>query len=199
MDLYWGLAFVFVVLVIEEIGLPLPFVSPGIMVALSIQWRLGLVPLWAILITAACASATGTLILYAAGIYGARPLLLRYGSWVRLPEPRLLDLENRIRGHAFWTILSARFIPGLTAVSSMLAGTLRIPVLVVLAAGQITSLTWTLFWLTVGNVGFGLLAPFLAWLPQGLETPAAILLLSISLAALVWVIRWIMEMLLKRR
>ncbi|MGI5837111.1 MAG: hypothetical protein ACOX87_11595, partial [Chloroflexota bacterium] len=57
-----------------------------------------------------------------------------------------------IRGHAFWTILSARFIPGLTAVSSMLAGTLRIPVLVVLAAGQITSLTWTLFWLTVGNV-----------------------------------------------
>ena len=79
MDLYWGLAFVFVVLVIEEIGLPLPFVSPGIMVALSIQWRLGLVPLWAILITAASASATGTLILYAAGIYGARPLLLRYG------------------------------------------------------------------------------------------------------------------------
>lgn len=197
MDLDWELPIIFLILVVEEVGLPLPFVSPGIMVALSIQWRMGSIPLWAILLTAASASATGTLILYSAGIFGARPLLLRYGSWVGLPETRVLELENRLRGNAFWTILSARFIPGLTAASSMLAGTLRTPVFVVLAAGQIASLTWTLFWLTGGTLGFGLVAPFLVWLPQYMEMPAAILVLSISLAVLVWVIRWIVVTLLR--
>lgn len=197
MELEWGLAIIFLILVIEEVGLPLPFVSPGIIVALSVQWQLGLIPLWAILLTAASASAVGTSILYMAGMYGARPLLLRYGGWVGLPEIRVLELENRLRGNAFWTILSARFVPGLTTASSMLAGTLRIPFLVVLAAGQVASLTWTLFWLMGGGLGFGLLAPFLEWLPHHMETPAAILVLSISLAALVWVIRWVVETLLR--
>lgn len=189
LDQFWELLAVYFLLVLEEVGIPLPFVTPGVMVALSVQWRQGELPLWAILLTAASASATGTLLLYMAGRYGARPLMLQYGPWAGLSEERVLRLEDRLRGDAFWAILSARFVPGMTAASSVLAGTLRMPVPVVLAAGQIASMAWTLFWVTGGNLGFGLVAPFLTWLPQRLQAPAAILALSLSLAALVWVIR----------
>lgn len=192
MDLFWQFLGLYLLLLIEEIGVPMPFISSSLMVAFGLRWRQGEVPLWAILLTAAAASATGTLLLYAAGRAGARPLLVRYGPLFRLTEARREWLEAGLRENGFWAILAARFVPGLTAPASLLAGALRVPVPALLAAGFIASMTWTMVWVTGGYAGLGFIMPLLGWLPSPIRVPVAVLLVTLLLWTLIGGLRWLL-------
>lgn len=100
-------------------------------------------------------------------------------------QRRGTQLEARLRENAFWAILAARFVPGLAPAASLLAGALRVPMKVLLAAALIASTGWTLFWLTGGSLGYGVLAPFLAWLPPSLQLPVAVFCVALLLSLLI--------------
>lgn len=184
MDGLWYLGGVFFVLLLEELGVPLPFVTSSLMVALGVQWREGLLPLWSILLTSLAASIAGSTVLYALGRLGARPVLIRFGRLWRLSDDRLRQLEARAGKRAFWAILSARFVPGMTQTASVVAGTLRLPLPMLSAAVFVASLGWTIFWLSGGYLGYGVLTPALGFLPPQAQLPVAVLSLVLLLMAL---------------
>ncbi len=189
MDWTWHLPGLFLLLLLEEIGFPMPLVTSSIVVALGLQLREGALPLWSILLTTGAASLTGSTALYAAGRLGARPLLLRYGGILRLPTERLVRLESRLTHGAFLAILGARFAPGLTQVASLLAGVLRLPLPALLAAVLTASTGWTLFWLSGGYLGYSALSPMLGFLPAQAQLPVAALSLALLMMAAVRALR----------
>jgi len=186
---FWYLAGLFLLLLLEELGIPMPFVTSSAMVALGTQQHEATYPLWTILLIALTATLVGSTALYTAGRLGARPLLIRYGRLVRLSEDRIMRLEMRVRRKAFWAILGARFLPGMTQAVSLLAGTLRVPLPVLSAATLTASASWTLFWWSGGYLGYSALSPLLGFLPPQIRLPVTVLSLVLLMMALAAAIR----------
>ncbi len=72
-------------------------------------------------------SYTGALILYGAGRYGGRSLLLRYGHWLRLDAPKLGTADRWFTRWGPLFVLWGRLIPIARSVVSVPAGTFRMP------------------------------------------------------------------------
>ena len=170
-------------LLLEEVGVPLPFVTSSLMVAVGLAWRQGTVPLWAFLVAATAATTTGSLTLYTLGHFGGRPLVARLARALKIGDGRSAGMEARLRDNGYWAVLGSRFVPGMAPVASLLAGSLGLPIHLLLAGALSASMGWTLFWLTGGYVGYGLVAPVVGWLPQQLQLPAAAVCLALLLAA----------------
>ncbi len=185
---YWYLWGFFVILLVEELGMPLPFVTSSTMVALALQGRSAGLPLWSLVLAASAASIVGSTVLYMVGrTWG--PLLTRDRRLLRLSGDDLSQLKARVGHNAFWAILSARFLPGLTQAASILAGMLRVPLPVLWSAALIASAGWTIFWLSGGYVGYEFLAPILDALPQQARLPVAVLSLVLLMTALAGIVR----------
>lgn len=185
MEPFWQLVSTFLFLAVEEMGVPLPFVTSSLMVALGVAWRQGSMPLWPILVTTTSATIVGSVLLYTLGRMGRRALVERVVLRLAINRPRRTQLEARLRENAFWAILAARFVPGLAPVASLLAGALRVPMKVLLAAALTASTGWTLFWLTGGSLGYGLLAPLQAWLPPRIQLPVTVFCVALLLSLLI--------------
>lgn len=197
MEPFWQLVSTFLLLVVEEMGVPLPFVTSSLMVALGVAWREGSMPLWTILVITTGATIVGSLLLYALGRSGRRALADRLMLQLAVNQPRRTQLEARLREDAFWAILAARFVPGLAPVASLLAGALGVSIKVLLAAALTASTGWTLFWLTGGSLGYGLFAPLLAWLPPRIQLPVAVFCVALLLSLLIGAAKALLRVLSK--
>lgn len=185
---YWYLGGFFVILLVEELGMPLPFVTSSTTVALALQGQEAGLPLWSLVLTATAASITGSTVLYMAGRRWG-PLLTRNRRLLRLSYDDLSHLKSRVGHNAFWAILSARFLPGLTQAASILAGTLRVPLPVLWSSVVLASAGWTIFWLSGGYAGYEFLAPVLDALPRQVRLPITVLSLVLLMTALAGIVR----------
>lgn len=77
--------------------------------------------------TATLGSYTGALILYAAGRYGGRSLLLRYGRWLQLDRHKLGTADRWFLRWGPLLVLWGRLVPVARSVVSVPAGTFRMP------------------------------------------------------------------------
>lgn len=162
LDGRWLIALVGIVLLVADIGLPVP----SSVIAMALCWSLG--PLWGGL-----AVAVGTLLAFAAG-YGLGRLVpeSRLRHWVGDQVwQRVTDLAHR---RALWWIVMARPLPVLAEVSAVLAGVWRVPLLPAFAAATLAS--------ALLAIGYALSA----WL--GRQTPGglSILVFALALPALFW-------------
>ncbi|GIO69054.1 DedA family protein [Paenibacillus cookii] len=73
-------------------------------------------------------SMTGMMISYALGRKVGKPLLERYGKWVRLTPGRLKSAEAWFKRYGAFSIVIGYFIPGLRHLSSYMAGISKLPV-----------------------------------------------------------------------
>lgn len=80
-------------------------------------------------------SIAGALILYALGLHGGRPLILRYGRVLRVKEKDLDRAEGWFERYGDSVVLFARVVPLARSVVSIPAGTLKMPL------GRFTLLT----------------------------------------------------------
>lgn len=67
--------------------------------------------------------------LYAMGRYGGRPLVLRYGSWLRVDENSLDRAEEWFAKYGDMVVLWAHMVPLARSVVSIPAGMARMPLL----------------------------------------------------------------------
>ncbi|BFH64206.1 DedA family protein [Paenibacillus azoreducens] len=72
-------------------------------------------------------SMTGMLISYTLGRKIGKPLLDRYGKWVRLTPKRLHSAEKWFKRYGSWSILFGYFVPGLRHLSAYMAGISKLP------------------------------------------------------------------------
>jgi len=83
---------------------------------------------------------------YAIGHFGGRPLLLRYGGYVKLTPERLGELERLFRRKGMWIVMGARFVAILRQLNGLIAGSVAMPWPHFLVANAIGAVAWVLVW-----------------------------------------------------
>jgi membrane protein DedA with SNARE-associated domain len=141
---------VFLWLLIEETGFPLPL--PGDMAMLIAGYRVGqghMHPVWALALLEV-ATLIGGSALFWLGARGGRPLLYRYGRFVRLDRAKLDRAESWLQSRQFLTIALGRVTPGLRNVTVIAAGVFGVPYRTFLPAFALGSFLYIAFFFGLG-------------------------------------------------
>jgi membrane protein DedA with SNARE-associated domain len=91
------------------------------------EHHLGVTGTVALSAIAAIANTIGSGMLYAAGWWGGRPLVRRYGHWFLLHERDVDAAERRMSKHRVWALFAARLLPVIRTYVGFVGGILRIP------------------------------------------------------------------------
>jgi membrane protein DedA with SNARE-associated domain len=162
----YGAFILFVIVLVEEAGLPLPLPSDLMLLfsgSLVAQGRLNVELTFASVMVA---TVLGTAVLYSLARHGGRPLVQRHGHWIRLDEARLCRAEQRLRKRAIWRLTILRLIPGLRVYSTITAGVLAIPRTEATVAFALSGAAWAALWIGLGVVLGPQLPVAIAWLQR---------------------------------
>jgi membrane protein DedA with SNARE-associated domain len=150
-------------LLIEEAGLPLPFVPGDVLILLlGVRARQGLVPLWQVIAALEAVTLVGASLLYAVCRRAGRDLLHRYGRVLHLTPSRLALAERWAHERGVVAVSAARLVPGFRIATAVVCGVLAVPYRVFLpglAAGAlVTILGFTLLGYALGPPALALVA-----------------------------------------
>lgn len=166
---------VFVLVLIEEAGVPLPLPGDLVMVVAGLRIANGSMSLPATLLLLELATMLGASLLYWLAARGGRPLLLRYGRYIHLDHARLDRAERWVKRRGAVAVIAGRIIPGLRMPTAIAAGVFGIRYPVFVSALTFGSFLYISFWVGVGYF-FG---------PQALATLHAVRLPLRALLSLV--------------
>ena len=166
----------FVVILLEEIGVPLP--APGD-VAITYGGYLtttGAIPYPLAYLAVVAGAVIGSAVnLTVTRRYG-RPFIGRFGRYVGINDERLDRAESAFRRWGPWAIIVGRQIPGMRIVLSALSGILNVPYRVFIPCVLVSATIWAAIFLELGRLLgprarllFGLFpAHLIPWLLLGL-------------------------------
>jgi membrane protein DedA with SNARE-associated domain len=143
---YWA---VFVGVMLENAGLPLP--GEAILLAAAFFAYQGHFQIAVVIAVAFLGAVLGDNMGYWLGHRGGRPLLERYGRFLRLGPAQLAALEAFFARHGSRAVFLARFVTGLRVVTALFAGAARMPWPRFLSYNVAGALTWSM---AVGGLGY---------------------------------------------
>jgi membrane protein DedA with SNARE-associated domain len=196
LTLEWGYAGVFILMAIESTVFPLP---SEVVVPPAAYWaEQGRMHFWGVVMASTLGSWFGSALSYWVARAAGRPLILRYGRYVFVPEKKWLLAERWINRYSAAGIFFARLLPVVRHLVSLPAGAARMPFGLFSAMTLLGSFVWStvLAW-------FG--ARVLADQPRLLEDPEAMVhvlkdkLIWFVLAAVVLLALYVLVDLLGRR
>lgn len=119
----WGYAGVFVMMAIESTVFPLP---SEVVVPPAAYWaRQGHFNFWGVVVAATLGSWAGSALSYLVARRLGRPLILKYGRYVFVPEKKWLLAEQWINRYSAGGIFFARLLPVVRHLVSLPAGAAR--------------------------------------------------------------------------
>jgi membrane protein DedA with SNARE-associated domain len=144
---YAGLA---LLLVAENLFPPIP--SEVVLPLAGFLVGRGDLGFWPALLSSTFGSVTGALILYSLGRYGGRPLVLRYGRFLRVDEERLDRADGWFRRYGDWVVLFARVVPVARSIVSIPAGTTKMPLVRFTVLTALGSCAWNALLIGAGVI-----------------------------------------------
>jgi len=161
----WSYLGVFVLMAIESTVFPLP---SELVIPPAAYWvARGELSFWGVVGAAALGSWLGAALSYGVARALGRPLILRYGGWVLVPEAKWLLAERWIQRYAAGGVFFARLLPVVRHLVSLPAGAARMP----FRLFSIMTLAGSFLWSWV-LAGFGL--QVLGGEPRLIEDPEAL-------------------------
>lgn len=180
-----GLGGVFVLLFLEEAGVPLPF-APGeaVLIAAGLLVASGSAPAWLVFITAYCAVLAGSLTGFLWAGYIGKARLRRLA--VRLHAASAYDRAvQRLGDSRGYEIGLTRLIPGLRIYTTLVAGAVGVPLrrflLGIAPAVAVWALVFMALGIFVGAPAAHLLGRLEAWALRGAELIGVLLIFAIAL------------------
>lgn len=146
----YGYVAVFVLMFVEEAGVPMPLPNEVALMYvgyLAYQGRLD-ANIAAAVATAGAAGGSG--LLYLLAVRGGRPLIRKYGRFLHINDSKLDKAEAWIKRFGMISVPVARLTPGLRIYTTVVAGVLHVPFKVVFAAVVGASSIWSFFWVHLG-------------------------------------------------
>ncbi len=135
-----GYVGLFSLMVMESASLPIP--SELVLPYSGYLAFLGYLGLIQSILVSALASLVGSLIDYWLGLAAGRPMVLRLGRYVGIGEGQLLKAEKWFNSRGRFSVLLARFVPGLRSIISIPAGVARMNIWEFLLYTAIGSTAW---------------------------------------------------------
>ncbi len=121
----YGLLAIFLTMILESACIPIPseiVVPYGGFLAAQ-----GHVALWQVILAATLANLIGSSLAYAAGRYGGRTLIVRYGRYVFISAHHLDKADEWFQKRGEMTVFVTRMMPGVRTIISVPAGVARMP------------------------------------------------------------------------
>jgi membrane protein DedA with SNARE-associated domain len=180
-----GLVAIFFIAMSCDIGIPFPFVLDT--VVFFTTYKMGALswPVLLVIVMLLGGSLLGTSIIY----WVSRLLGTRFADWIgrrsKFLRRNLEQFQNRLSRWTIPVIVAARLTPGLMQVSSVAAGTVRIPYYQVVLAGVFSFIVYdgTLIILgTLARLGFKDVGPeYSAWIVIGFVAIMAAIFVTVHL------------------
>lgn len=179
----WHYAGLFLVILVEEAGVPLPVPGDLFIAAMGVLAQSGGAGFAPTAAVVTAATVIGATVLYLVSRHAGRPLLVRIGRRFGYTEAREQRLEAWLLRGGATAVVVGRLVPGLRIVMTVVAGALRLPQRTFAAGTFVAGALWATlyFWLGYGlGAGWQRLAGRVS--PEALWIVAA---LAIALAAAV--------------
>ncbi len=170
---------IFLVLLLEESGIPLPVPGDAVMLLAGMRAHQGRVAAPWVLATMVGATLLGGSVLYWLARYGGRPLLYRYARVLRLELDHLARAECLLQRHGWLAIVAGRVLPGLRIATTLAAGVFGVPYRVFLPALALGSTMYILVFFTLGYLA----GPEVLRLLDHLRPPLHLLVSLVGLGA----------------
>jgi membrane protein DedA with SNARE-associated domain len=140
---------IFAAMVAENLFPPIP--SEVVLPLAGFEVDAGDLNFLLVVLAATLGSLVGALILYAIGLYGGRPLTLRWGKVLRVTADDLDRAEDWFDRWGDWVVLVARVIPIARSLVSIPAGMMRMGLVRFIALTTVGSLIWNLILVFAGK------------------------------------------------
>ena len=144
----WAYAAVFLAMLLESLGLPLPGQTLALVAAVVAGQ--GQLNFWLICLLTVAGGGIGGIGGYWLGRKGGRELLLRGGSYLRITPARILTAEEFVAQHGYKTLLVSRYLPVLCFASGLLSGIARLDFRRFWFANLLGITLWSISHLTLG-------------------------------------------------
>jgi membrane protein DedA with SNARE-associated domain len=141
---HYGPWAVFIALLLEDFGLPVP--GEAMLIAGAIFAALGDFHIEWVLLLGLLGAVIGDNMGYAIGYFGGRRVAVRYGRYIFLTESRLRRLEGFFDRHGGKVVAAARFIDGLRQFNGLIAGVSRMRWSRFLMFNILGAAIWVGFW-----------------------------------------------------
>lgn len=133
---------------LEDFGIPVP--GETILIAAAVYAGAGKLNILLVVLIAVLAAVVGDNIGYAIGRFGGRRLVLRWGKYVFITEPRLDKAQGFFERHGGKVVTVARFIEGLRQANGIVAGISEMSWRRFLAFNLLGAALWVGVWSAVG-------------------------------------------------
>ncbi|MGI9149597.1 MAG: DedA family protein [Chloroflexota bacterium] len=181
-----GLLAGFVLILIEEAGIPVPIPGDFLMLLLGVHARQGQVALWQALLVMELATLIGAVALYLVAHRAGHDLVYHYGRYIHLTAERLDRAERWLRQHGMLAVVAGRLTPGLRMATVIACGVFGVPLWRFLPALGLGSFMYILLYTLLG---YFLGPPVLAAV-EGIHLPLGLLGSLVPLVVLlVWIVR----------
>lgn len=177
---------VFLALFLEAIGIPFP--AETILIASGVEMTRGVfhfVPLW---LCAALGNIVGSNTAYVIGRYLGRPVILKFGRYVRITEARLEAVEVKFQKYQIPFLVVGKFIAFVRIAIPYIAGINEVPFWMFTALNTSAACVWSCLFILLGRTVEEILRHFGGYLLTHLYI--TIPLAAVLLAAVVWHHRW---------
>ncbi|RXZ81676.1 DedA family protein [Paenibacillaceae bacterium] len=134
------------------VGLPVP--DEMLMILVGSLSSSSILNLYDAILIAFLGTMTGMTLSYFLGNRIGKPLLLKYGKWVRLTPQRLEKVERWFKKYGIWSIMFGYYIPGIRHLTCYMAGVIGIRFRNYLLISGIGALIWCSLFITLGYFGY---------------------------------------------
>jgi membrane protein DedA with SNARE-associated domain len=141
----------FVVIFLEELGVPLP--APGDVAIMygGYLTTTGAIPYPLAYLAVVSGAVLGSACNLTISRKYGRPFIQRFGKYIGVTEARLLRAEGLFKRWGPWAIILGRHIPGMRIVLSALSGILGVPYRVFIPCVFVSALIWAAIFLEIGR------------------------------------------------
>lgn len=124
----YGVGLLFVVILLKEIGLPIPVPGDLLMLVAGARAATGAIPLWGVLLAAFIAGVIGAFVQYLLARGPGRGFIYRFGRYVGLTPTRLDKAAESIKGRGWVAVALGRSLPGLRIGAVAACGLAALPI-----------------------------------------------------------------------
>lgn len=176
---YWGVG---VLMTFESMVLPVP--SEAVMPFAGFLWFEGTMTFWGVALASTLGSIVGSVISYAIGFYGGRPLVLKFGKFLLLNHEDLDKTEAFFARRGSVAVFISRFIPVVRHLISIPAGLGKMPLPRFLLYTTVGAAMWNMF---LAYLGFQLGNNWTT--VEKYAKPIDYVVLAAFIAVVVWYVR----------
>ena len=180
----YGIAALFLLMLVKAAGVPVPIPSDLIMLAAAARATEGKWPLWQVFATILLALVLGGIVQFLLARGPGRSLIDRFGRYLGLTRPRLEVAAGAMRRGGLIAVILSILTPGVRAGAVVACGLAELPLGTFLPGLVIGTSLFLALHFTLGYFG----ASLLGWLGQALPTPWLLLLVLLIVGAAGWLL-----------